>query len=153
MKNWRQLINDTTISAAIFTLSLSSLIAPAEAGWDPIKNTPLDPGTWSGARDSVVDSVENAANGNKFRLYVQNKCHKPVKVTLEYKPLHGGDSWFTNHYDFSPGEKAYLVDTQNKYVYLAAQENYTSNGYEWNRKEVNMGSTYNTYTYSFTCSG
>ncbi len=47
-------------------------ISPANAGWDPIKNTPFDPGTWSGARDQIIKNID----GVGFRICNNNKTAK-----------------------------------------------------------------------------
>lgn len=136
------------VLTGIFLFSFTLITVESHAiNWrDPIKNTPIDPGTWSKGRDAVRDGVNNTVN-QYFRFTLANRCSKSLDVTVEY--VHKSGNWKTNYYSFRPREKAYLVRSKNRYIYVSAK---SKNGsHTWKRKKIDMGKNFNNFTYALTC--
>lgn len=61
--------------------------------WDPIKNTPFDPGTWSSARDSVIKAF--SPKNEKFHIYNQTGYRITYNVDGR-NTRYTNASWSTN---------------------------------------------------------
>lgn len=85
---------------------------------------------------------------NITRVYVQNDCREVVDLSLAYRPV-GETKFRTTNYVFSPGEKGYLVDTDNLFISIAARSR--ESGKEWPRRQVNVGEDPGKYTHRLTC--
>ena len=100
---------------------------------------------------TATTDIINTTSDGRFNVYVNNKCRDYIDVNVKYKYTNS-TVWNTKKYSFSPGEKAYLVDTDNRYIYISAKSSPVSNkNYSWKRKQLDMGSRFSKYTYSLTC--
>jgi hypothetical protein len=94
------------------------------------------------------DAIENTSNMGRFKFRLNNKCNRVLDVKVEYKLTHI-NHWSNGNWVFSPYENAYLFDTKNRYVYVSAKAR--NSNIRWNRKKVDLGRTFNTFTYNLTC--
>mmetsp|Transcript_2867 Transcript_2867/g.4302 ORF Transcript_2867/g.4302 Transcript_2867/m.4302 type:complete len:279 (+) Transcript_2867:98-934(+) len=102
----------------------------------------------------------------EFRVSVRNKCHKTIWVGIHYlwgaRMTTGSPMWSTNGWwKLNPGEKKYIADTRNRYVYFTGQGSglsWGSSEYQWNVRgvkhnffEAKLPNSFTHFTMSFTC--
>ena len=113
---------------------------------------PLKPSTC--VSNDIKNRVRNTISQGFYKFILHNKCSDYIDVSIEY--MYSNSSvWNTKHYSLSPGERAHLVNTTNSIVAITAKSSrnsYRSSPLSWNKRQVNMGSTFTNYTYSLTCS-
>ena len=81
-----------------------------------------------------------------FNVYVHNKSSHPIRVTVESLR----DGWRTQYWNFSPGENALILsDVKGRNIYFSAKAT-DGSGASWSRQQVDMGSTYTRFEYSFS---
>ncbi|ESA38500.1 hypothetical protein N836_31665 [Leptolyngbya sp. Heron Island J] len=99
-----------------------------------LDNTPFDPGTWSNGGRDVIDNLTS------YNFNLRNRCATDMQVEIEYIPS-GSNDWETAYYVFVPGERGYLVDTRNRYVYVTAEPT-IDYGWRIRRHRVDMGNAF-----------
>lgn len=153
MKNFfrKALRNHVLVGAFVF-MGLFANMNSAQAGcrW-----------VWEGVKSRYVCDE----NRDYFKFYVQNNCNRNVRVAVHYYVAENGSGTWRDGgwYTFVPNEKAYLVPSTSRNIYIYAE---TSDGLsKWSGdqcnirlggqtkcgKAVNMGPTYLDYTYSLSC--
>lgn len=75
-----------------------------------------------------------------FKLFVHNTCHKKIEVAIHWRDL--DKKWKTEVWHFEPGEKGYLIDTQNTVYYSWASS--MDGVYKWSG---NTNIKHQQYTY------
>lgn len=100
---------------------------------------------------------------NYFRIHYHNKCHETIWTAIHYRNM--DKQWETNGWwKLTPGQQAYVANTQNRYYYIYAQNdngsrtwsgNYAYNvrgkgPYNFKERKID-GDTFRKYTQGFTC--
>lgn len=104
-----------------------------------------------GARDTR-DYIRNRSGYdglNRTSFNLKNKCNAYLNVKVEFQNM--SNRWETRNYTFSPGERGYLFDTNNRYVYLSAKGRGSKKHLSWNRFRVDTGAKHTNYTQSLSC--
>lgn len=99
-----------------------------------------------------------------FNVNVHNKSSHPMTVTVEsWRPpnnqglscIGGGtsclsDGWRTQRWDLRSGENAFILDdVKGRNIYFSAKAT-DGSGVSWTRRQIDMGSTYTRFEYSFS---
>jgi hypothetical protein len=101
----------------------------------------------------------------RYRLFAENTCRHTIRVVARYQPGSGdNDSWQTQGWVFlNPGQRKYIVDTRNRYVYLYGEtlegghtywQGQHFHRFEDNRYgffKMDMGAVLTDFTQSFSC--
>lgn len=100
---------------------------------------------------------------NYFRLHYENGCHQTIWTALHYRNL--DKQWVTNGWwKLSPGQKAYVANTRNRYYYIYAQNDRGTRRWSGNysyrvrgkgpynfKEEKIGGTTFRKFTQEFRC--
>ncbi|GET39886.1 hypothetical protein [Microseira wollei] len=152
----------TSLSAIAITTNLAFIskvdARPCGSGWLDRLGCTLDP---TNPRDN------GSMLASRFSVYVKNNTQQRIIVTARYmnyfesrrgqscSTVDGGGAncdditnWVTYSWDFSPGESALLInDAVGRNIYLSARA--VDGSSLWPEKEVDMGSHYGRFYYSF----
>ncbi|MCI5195371.1 MAG: hypothetical protein D3919_03915 [Candidatus Electrothrix sp. AW5] len=150
----------TGIFILSFLLSLESAIAAFNLGKYLRER---DPGP------SIGKAVRTQYH-KQYEVSIKNKCNKPIRVALHYKPITDGQSytgaglseWDTKYWwTLNPGEKSFIETTRNGIVYFHAKSSsgtWGNKNHQWringkleNFFRVDMGDSYRAFTQNFTC--
>ncbi len=121
----------------------------------------------------ILDQIELALDSNPSpdvsfpRVFVKNYCRHPIEVIVYYLAGQSGpESWQTRGwFSLDPGQKKYVADTHNRYIYFYGETPFNSNlawtgdmlhwfeGKRYPFFKVDMGTTLKDFTQSFNCEG
>ena len=83
----------------------------ANAGPSSISNGP-----------GAIRPMPTAARAHHFKVNVENKCHVAIWVAAQFIHMDDGEWRAEGWWKLNPGEKAYIIDTVNRYLYLYATD-------------------------------
>ena len=176
------LASATALSLTVIGMNaLTSLPAQAGCGWLDITCKS------SGIRKSLKDMDPTNPNGSirtkvnnsihrQFNVQVENNTNRTIWVAAHYRQTakcpvslvtasrcKDVDIWRTSngYWKLAPGEKAYVLDTENRYIYFHAHDaqgntwgnrnyTYSVNGHTRSFFQVDMGSKMVSFTQGFT---
>ena len=61
-------------------------------------------------------------SAHRFKVNVENRCHVAIWVAAQYIHMDDGEWRAEGWWKLDPGEKAYILDTDNRYLYLYATD-------------------------------
>lgn len=70
-----------------------------------------------------------------YNFYLQNTTHYQILGVVEYLPI-GSNTWRQKHVQLRPGQRLWVCDTLNRYVYFRGTGGY-------NRRRFDMGPVFN----------
>jgi hypothetical protein len=148
-----------TATGIVIAKQENVLARPCGTGWLDRLGCTLDP---TNPRDN------GSITENKFTVYVTNATQKPIIVTARYMNYFesrrgqscsevgggGGDCdpierWQTSSWEINPGENVLIInDAVGRIIYFSAKDADNRGGF-WSEKQVDMGSQYRRFNYTF----
>ena len=157
-------------SSFFFVLSLSAIVMATNLAFtSKVEARPCGRG-WLDRLGCTLDPTNPRDNGSvfqsSFHVYVKNNSRKPITVTARYmnyfergrgscstvdgrgENCPDSVTWVTYSWNITPSENALIItDAVGRNIYFSAKSQ--DRKLTWNEKEVDMGSQYGRFEYTF----